>query len=336
MKKSILILFTITLFTSCSEKVYLFNAKISSIDINGTKKYVPKSTAKTSILIKDPILTSSKHEYLGRLISANHIRTDNGFFDFIFLKGDYGLLDKAYITFLEEYSIPKFLSESTDINTSFKTDFNEEGGYQNKKQVLFMDKYKSIREIMEKSTYQEISNNIKQAQKIQSTFKSGLTANIETVVKESDIEFSGELKAKLESLVKDNVDINGKYIDIELVKQFSDKIKDLLFQLRSAPAAPENAFLRNYIAYFKSNGDFVAVGYALLQFEITYKTSKITTSEIELVLDGVAELTEAQKTNISAKVYSSFSYSRDFKGEAKSKKNYLIRYAYDNSIQQIK
>lgn len=336
MKKLFIVLLASLILSSCAEKVYLFNAKISSRDINGTKKYGPKSTANTSKLIKDPILTEPEYEYLGRLISSNHLRTDNGFFDFVFLKGDYGLLDKTYIDFLEEHSIPQLLSESSSLNNSFKEEFFSKSNYHEKKQVLFLNKYEQIRKILERSTYREISNHIKQNQKIESTFKSGLTANVESVIKESDIELSGELKAQLESLVKNNVDIKGKYTDIEFVKQFTDKIKNLLYQLKNENLSPENAFIRNYQNYFKENGDFVAVGYSLLQFEILYNTSNITTSEIELILDGVADLSEAQKTNISAKVYSSFSFSRDFSGESNSKKNYLVKYAYDNSVQSIR
>src|SRR5690606_452723 len=130
-------------------------------------------------------------------------------------------------------------------------------------------------------------------------------------------------KAKLESMVKNNVEIKGKYIDIEFVKEFRDNIIDLLGKLKFEQPTPENAFARNYLNYFKTNGDFVAVGYSLLQFEIIYNTSKITSSEISLILDGVADLTETQKASLTAKVYSSFSFSRDFTGESKSTKNYL-------------
>jgi hypothetical protein len=333
MKKTIYILILTVMLTGCAEKIYLFNAKIASTDINGTKKYGPKGSAKISKLIKDPILTEPEYEYLGRLISSDNLRTDNGFFDFIYRKGDYGSLDKVYINFLDEVSIPKLPIGQDAIIDQFKSEFSDKSTYQEKKQVLFLDKYVEIRKILEKSTYRIISNDIVQNQKIEAIFKGGIESNVKAVLKESDIELTGEINAQLESIIKTNVDIKGKYVDIELVKEFSDNLIGLLGKLNNEPPSPSNTFARNYLNMFIGKKDFVAVGYSLLQFEIKYNTSKINKTEIKAIIDGVASLSETDKVNLTAKVYSSFSFSRDFSGESKSTKNYLVRYSYNSTMQ---
>jgi len=109
MKKLIYILLITITLNSCAEKVYLFNAKIVSTDINGTNKYGPKNTASISKLIPDPVLVSPDYENLGRLISSKNLRTDNGFFDFIYRNQYYPKLDDLYMNFLKEVSIPNKL-----------------------------------------------------------------------------------------------------------------------------------------------------------------------------------------------------------------------------------
>ena len=162
-----------------------------------------------------------------------------------------------------------------------------------------------------------------------------MEANVKSVLQENSIELTGDLNAKFENIVKSNVDITGQYVDIEYVKEFSDDLIDLLSQLKSQPPTEDNRFLRNYKNMYLTNNDFVAVGYSLLKFEINYDTSKITKAEIKAILDGIATLDESQKTNLTAKVYSNFSFTRDFTGESKSTKNYLVRYAYSKTINDL-
>jgi hypothetical protein len=130
------------------------------------------------------------------------------------------------------------------------------------------------------------------------------------------------------------VSIKGKYVDIELVKEFSDNLINLLGQLKNSPPTRSNAFAISYLDRFIGNKGLVAVGYSLLQFDIKYNTSNISKTDIEAILDGVGTLSDSDKLNLTAKVYSSFSFSRDFSGEASSSKNYLVRYAYNNSMQE--
>ena len=59
---------------------------------------------------------------------------------------------------------------------------------------------------------------------------------------------------------------------------------------------------------YLGNNDFIAVGYSILQFEINYDTSKITKAEIKAILDGVATIDEGQRTDLTAKVFSNFSF----------------------------
>lgn len=335
MKKIIYILLIALIFSSCAEKVYLFNAKISSVDINGTKKFGPKNTASISKLIHDPVLVTPEYENLGRLISSGSLRTDNGFFDFIYRNQYYPKLDDIYMRFLTEVSIPNKLNSTDEITTKFKREFGEAETNQGKKSVLFKDEFKEIRKALEKSTFREIPNTIKQNQKIESILKSGLEANVKSVLQENSIELTGDLNAKFENIVKSNVDIKGQYVDIEYVKEFSDDLIDLLSQLKNESPTDDNRFLRNYKNMYIGKNDFVAVGYSLLKFEINYNTSKITKAEIKAILDGIATLDESQKTNLTAKVYSNFSFTRDFTGESKSTKNYLVRYAYNKTINNL-
>lgn len=335
MKKIIYIAFLAIIMSSCAEKIYLFDAKISSTDINGTNKFGPKNTASISKLISDPILVEPEYDKLGRLISSNTILSDNGFFDFIYRNEYYPKLDDLYMRFLKEVSIPNKLNSGDEQVKKFKLEFASAETYKAKKEVLFKDEFKNIRIELEKSTYREIPNTIKQNQKIESILKSGLEANIKSVLEEKNIELTADLKAKFENIVKSNVDIKGKYIDIEFVKEFSDDLVDLLSELKSQPPTEDNRFIRNYKNMYLGNNDFVAVGYSILQFEIIYNTSKITKAEIDAILDGVATLDEGQRTNLTAKVFSNFSFTRDFTGESKSKKSYLVRYAYNRTINNL-
>lgn len=335
MKKIIYIALITIFMSSCAEKVYLFNAKITSTDINGTKKYGPKNTASISKLISDPILVKPDYDKLGRLISSNALRSDNGFFDFIYRNQYYPQLDDLYMRFLKEVSIPNKLNSEDEKVKKFKIEFASAETNKSKKEVLFKDEFKTIRIELEKSTFREIPNSIKQNQKIESILKSGLEANIKSVLKENNIELTGDLNAKFENIVKSNVSIIGKYVDIEFVKEFSDDLVDLLSQLKSQPPTEDNRFIRNYKNMYLGNNDFIAVGYSILQFEINYDTSKITKAEIKAILDGVATIDEGQRTDLTAKVFSNFSFTRDFTGESKSKKSYLVRYAYNRTINNL-
>lgn len=125
MRKIIYYLLVIVLLSGCSERIYLFNAKISSEDINGTKKYGPKTSSTISKLIKDPVLIEPEYENIGRLISSKNVRDDIGFIDFIYRKGDYEPLDIAYIDFLDQVSIPKLLNNSSELVIEFKNDWND-------------------------------------------------------------------------------------------------------------------------------------------------------------------------------------------------------------------
>ncbi len=339
MNKSILWLAIGTLLlTSCAEKVYLFNAKISSLDVNGTKKYGPKNSANISPLIKDPLLADPEFQYLGRLISSKNLRDNNGFLDFIFLKGNYGQLDEVYINFIDQAILPNLqVNDAEGINSSllseFKTDFNNETAYAKRKELLFKDKFVPIRNKVEKSVYRTISNDVVQDQKIASSFKGGLEANVKSVLKESSGEISGDVKAQIESMVKSDVNIKGKYVDIEIRQEFLDMLIALLRQLKFGNITPDNNFLINYLDRFVGKNDLVACGYSLLQFEINYNTTKINRDSIGAIVNAIATLSPDAKTKLTGKVYASFSSSKDFSGESKSVKNYLVRYSYNNTIQ---
>lgn len=330
------------LLTSCTETVYLFNANISSIDINGTKKYGPKNSTRVSKLIKDPMLAKPEYQYLGRILDSKKVRTGNGFIDYIFLNGNYGVLDSIYIDFIKEAVLPNLsanVSEGITDKTlkEFKNKFSfAPTTYKDQKNLLFDDDYKAIRKKIERSIYQTISNKIIQTQKIEAIFRGGIEANVQAVLKESDIEYEGDIKAKIESLVKSSVSITGKYTDLEMRQEFRDKLIQLLRHLKKNPPSGDenNAFLNNYLDRFKDDGGLVATGYSLLQFEISYNTSKINKGEVQLIIDGIASLSSESKTELTGKVYTSFNYSKDFDGESKSTKNYLLRYSYHESVQE--
>jgi len=327
------------MLVSCSESIYLFNAEISSEDINGTKCFGPKNSSSISKLIKDPLLIEPEFENLGRLISSKNLKDDNAFLNFIFLKGNYGVLDSIYISYLQESVIPNYSQQSNftiEEWNKFKENFDDASTYSKKKQILFQNEYFLIRKYLEKSVYRVIQNSIVQNHKLESIFKSGLQNNLEAVLKEKNVEASLSLKAKLEELIKSNIAIIGKYSDIELKKDFVDKLKILLTRLKiTKPTGLENDFTLNYKTRFLENKDFVAIGYSLLQFEIIYNTSKINRTDIEAIIEGTTSLSASQQTELTDKVYANFSVTSDFKGEAKSIKNYLVRYSYDSSIQEL-
>lgn len=115
-----------------------------------------------------------------------------------------------------------------------------------------------------------------------------------------------------------------------------DQLKGLLLELKQQKPSPSNTFLTNYLRNFVDKGDLVATSYSLLKFEINYNTSKISKTEIGTILDGVANLTPDEKNKLTANLYASFSVSRDFKGESKSTKNYLVRYGYNKDVQALR
>lgn len=339
MKNVIYTICLMAFLTSCSEKINLFNAKIAATDINGTKKFGPKNSARISKRIKDPLLPKLEYDFLGRLVSSKNLRSNIGFIDFIFLKGDYGVIDEVYIAFLDEAVIPNYVPIESEITSTewnkFKTDFSSLSTYSARKDLMFKPENLKIRRMLEGSIYTSIPNDIVQNQKIEQIFKSGLESNVKAVLKESNVELTAEVKAQLESMVKTNVSIKGKYVDIELRKEFADKLVALLRNLKNNPPASTttNPFLANYLENFIGKRDLVANGYSLLQFEITYNTSKINKTEIQAVIDGIATLSQTDKVNLTAKVYSSFSFTRDFNGESKSTKNYLVRYSYNDNFE---
>lgn len=187
-------------FTSCTDKVYLFKAKLTSSDINGTSKFGPKNTSSISPVIEDPKLADPEYQFLGRIVSAKSVRDDNAFFDAIYLKGNYGKLDSVYINYLEEAVIPNLSATSNDkidetLFNQFKQDFSNATSFVQKKNFMFQDKYISIRRNLEKSVYRTISNDIVQSQKVEKIFKGGLEANLKSVLQQSNVELTADLKA---------------------------------------------------------------------------------------------------------------------------------------------
>jgi hypothetical protein len=189
MRKLSILLVSLFLLNSCAEKIYLFDAKISSKDINGSPKFGPKNSDWTSVRIKDPLNPQKEYSFLGRLIGSDRIRRHNDFIDLIFLKGNYGAIDSVYVNFLDEAIIPNFNIASTTISSGkwnrFKSDFEDVSSFSDKKNVMFKTEHLEIRNELQKSIYTTLSNQIKQTQKIERIFKSGLDANIKAVLKES-------------------------------------------------------------------------------------------------------------------------------------------------------
>lgn len=259
----------------------------------------------------------------------------------IYLKGNYGKLDSVYINYLEEAVIPNLSATSNDkidenLFNQFKQEFNNSTSFVQKKGIMFLDKYISIRQNLEKSIYRTISNDIVQSQKVEKIFKGGIEANIKSVLQQSNVELTADLKAKIESLIKSGVEIKGQYVDVEIRQSFLDKLKALLIELNQQKPNSTNIFLTNYLRNFVGKGDLVACSYSLLKFEINYNTSKVSKTEIATVIDGVANLTTDEKNKLTANLYANFSVSKDFKGESKSTKNYLLRYGYNKDIQTLR
>ncbi|MCT4583120.1 MAG: hypothetical protein N4A35_17040 [Flavobacteriales bacterium] len=340
MKNFLKLLTILVLFSSCAESITLFDAKISSKVINGTNQFGLKNVQNTSLLIKDPIIPIKEYSFLGRLIGYNKLRKHEDFIDLIFLKGDYGVLDEVYISYLEEATIPNYIPDnvliSADLWGDFLSDFNMEDSYVGKKQVMFIPKYIAIRSMLQKSIYTKTNpNDIKQQHKIEKLFKSGIKSNIKSVLNTSGAKISGEVEAKIENLINNEVNIVGTYYDIEFQNHFTGKLRIMLRELKMNPPKQDtkNPFLINYLDFYTKNNDYITNGYSLLNFEITYNTSKITKSDIKLIIDGLVGVDELEKNSLTAKVYSSFNYSRDFKGENKSNKMYLVKYGYKMSLQ---
>jgi hypothetical protein len=281
----------------------------------------------------------NEYSFLGRLVGSDNLRRHNDFIDLIFLDKDNGELDKVYISFLEEAIIPNYVPVDTIISVElwkeFREEFDKKTTHVDKKKLMFKSDYFKIRKMLEGSIYTTLPNEIVQNHKIEKIFKSNLESNIKAVLKESSAEISADVEAKFENLIKNEVDLKGSYIDIEFRKEFVGKLRILLRKLKNKPPSDdtEDEFLINYLDFFIGKNDLIASGYSILQFEITYNTTKITKSEIKLIIDGVGTISEADKVNLTAKIYSSFSYTRDFNGESKSTKNYLVKYSYKSDLQ---
>jgi hypothetical protein len=329
----------ILLLTGCAEKVRLFGAKIKSTDINGSKTYGPKNVSNVSPLIKDPMNPVEEYSFLGKLISPTHVRDNVQFIDLIFQNNDYGVVDKAYIEFLDEAVIDNLVVNTKEFPQtlwdSFIQDFSTQPTYIAKKKLLFSNSYRSIRRKLEQSIYDTIPNNIVQTQKIETLIKGSIESNLKAAFAENKVDLSADLKAKLESLVKSSVEIKGQYVDIELRKEFVTKIVTELKKLKANPPITPtgNPFLDNYVDNFVKKEYKPAYGYSLLKFNIKYNTSSISKTEIDALINADATITPDKKQMISAKVFASFSVTRDFSGESKSTKNYLVRYAYNKSLE---
>lgn len=329
------------LLSGCAEKLPLFNSKISSIDVNGSGKFGPKNVPKISQLLTDPQNPEPENQFLGRLITSENLRGNNGFIDYIFRKGDYGPLDEVYIGFIDETILPNLQpcpakGLPADLLNSFKLEFSNLRSYAQRKHLLFEDKYLLIRDTIQNSVCVRIPNDIKQNHKIESQFKAGLEANIKAVLKESSENVSADVTTQIENLINSNVTFKGQYVDIQIRQEFLDKLKSLMRRLRDNPITNDNDFIGNYIEYFTADKDLVAVSYSLLEFNIDYNISNITKDTINAIINGIVALDQNAKNKLSGKVYASFNSSNTFTGESHSSKRYLIRYGYDPTFQELR
>lgn len=340
MKKILFGLIILTLMSSCSEKIYLYKAKITSMDVNGTDKFGPKNGSRVSVAIEDPLEPKNINDNLGMLISRSNLRANNNFINHIFLNGDFGDLDKVYINYLQQSVIPNFVADNVNIKQEdweiFKADFESKTNYSAKKSLMFQSKYLQIRKAMERSVYEMNEVQITQKHKIETLFKSKLESNVKSVLSQN-VNLSAEVKGSIENLVNTNVNIVGTYYDVQFTPFFRGELVQLFQDYKTSPPNRNlNAFTRNYYSYYVENKDFLSDGYGILVLTTNYNTSKITKAQIQALIDADANLTADQKTQLTAQVFASFSVDKNFNGEAKSTKNYMIKYQYNDQIESLR
>ncbi|NDI99333.1 hypothetical protein GWA97_09630 [Flavobacterium sp. LaA7.5] len=334
--KTILCFIVFILCISCGEKIYLYKAKLSSSDINGTSSFGPKNTSFTSKAIKDPLLLINEYDNLGTLVSKSNVRDNNPFINFIYLNGDYGDIDSVYVEYLKQKVLPNYVPKgdvSKILWSKFYSEFKSKNSYKQSKQVLFDTLYTQIRKHMERSIYDTISTKITQEQKIEKIFKGKLESNVEAVLKQYNTQISADIKAEIMQKVNNSVKVSGSYLDITLDKVFKAMVENLLLKYKYDFPTDKNTFIINYYNYFQERKDFLSDGYGVLHLDILYNTSQLSKQDIVTTLNAESTLTADQKNKIAGEVYASFSIERNFKGEAKSTKYYLVKYQYSQTAE---
>lgn len=336
MKKIILLSF-LFLLASCSEKIYLYNAEISSNDVNGTNKFGPKSSSKHSKLIKDPVIVPKYWSNLGTLVSKDDPKNDNPFLNYIYLKGNYGAIDSLYINFLQQLVIPNTSiidGVSSEKYLSFVNSFNNMRDYKSQKEYLFFDENRIIRAYMEGQIYIISENNITQAHKLEKIVKGKIESNIEMALEQYNSTIKAEIKAELMDMVNKSVNIKGNYVEITLNPTFRSMIENLLLHYKHDPPLDfKNPFTVNFYKYYLQDKNYFSDGCGILNFTINYNTTQISKADIAAVIDAQSSLTEAQKKDISANVYASFSVDKNFTGSSESSKSYLVKYQYNTNAE---
>ncbi|MBJ2126701.1 hypothetical protein [Flavobacterium sp. IB48] len=339
MKKTVTLLALSVCLFSCSEKIYLYKAKITSIDVNGTDKFGPKNAPRVSKAIEDPLEPKNLLDNMGVLVDKDNLRGKNNLVNHIFLSGDYGDIDKIYLDYLTESVLPNYVPTADIMSETqwivFVNNFNNRFGYE-KKQYLFLPEHAGIRKELEKQIVDIHPVEVQQEHKLKQLFKSKLEANVKSVL-ETQGSISGEIKAQIESLVKNEVDLEGKYYDIEFNPFFTGKLVELFTGYQKTPPRKNtNLFTKNYHNYYANNKAYLADGYGVLVLTIKYDVSKISKTDIETIINADANLSATQKADLSAKVFASFSLEKNFTGQASSTKNYLVKYQYNNQVESLR
>lgn len=342
MKKILIITLLIPTVSFSQEKIKLYRAQITSLEINGKEEFGPVNDNGISPLMKTPKIESNSNDkiiedYLGRFVIVD-MRSPSPLLNMVTAKKHYAILDELTFAYYEEIVIPTILDNDlvfsqNETYKTFKEELEKLTTTDSKKQLLF--KYPEVREKLEKSRFKPyIPTDIEQKQTISIAVKDTIKANISAILVKNKLDVKAGLYIELDKLINSTINVSGQYFEAYFNDIYIDYIERRFKTYTKNPPENSDDFNLALKSFLSRKKNTIITGLSAIKIKIDYAGTKEINDSIAAFLKANFDITDDQLTTVSADIFHSYDVNKNFTGTATLNHYFFLKYSYNSRLRK--
>lgn len=346
-------LFSITMFNPLqsqwwwpwgAEEIEIYGLELTAKEITGQNRFGTSSDFYRTEIFK-PLISKSKSEFLNTLGSFRPHYQETEILQLFNLSsnnGYYKLLDSIDFFYYETIGFNTVRQRhpslaSTPLFVEFVnavTSKNPRLTVEEKKALLFSNKYDQIRDAIIQSRFDIIPTTFNAGRKKVTRSTADLKQKLDEIVISSGVTFSNELQAYLYNLADDQIVIEGTYYEARLSDEYISKINYFLSTIKSVEIG-DDQFAFYLKRYLESDDAAVNTGLCAVFVSGKYDRSKVSKESIAATLSTKFNIPATEAANLSLSL--SIEYSKDETSNINTQFSsaFIIRYLTSKVIDEV-
>jgi len=345
MKKLIFIALILSIASTAKsqQKVKLFNAILTSKDINGTQNFNVKNFAETSKPIKDPLTADRLDYWVGKVFVDGNLRNLLVLFDLSKETAKYPYLDSIDMDYYASVSFRRYLKplyNNESLYKELKSKFDNAKSNNEKKDLLLNDDYSKYFDALNKSKYLIDSSVVKNKDTIEKKLRLSIKLNLDSILLTKAISGKAGINASLENLLNKGVTISGTYYTVAYNADYLSKVYYYLVSKykpninQIGNIADKDQFLSTLWKYWKGKDDVgLITGSSVLKLQINYNVNKINIDTIKTIIKANVKIPEIEVAKLAVELYEGFSVNKTRSLSAVTSNYYCLSYAYFQELE---